>query len=154
MKQRDKVAMTPAQARELLASQHKVQLATNGHDGFPHLVTMYYALVDGLITFWTYRSSQKALNLGRDPRISCLVEVGEQYFDLKGVLVQGRARRIEDPAAVIEIGRRITAVLSEPMADGDAMTQYVEHAARKRFGYAVEPTRVISWDHTKLLSQT
>jgi len=149
MKQRDKVAMTGAEVDEFLASQHKVQLATNGRDGFPHLVTMYYALVDGLIAFWTYRSSQKALNLERDPRISCLVEVGEQYFDLKGVLVQGRARRIEDTAAVLDIGRRITAVFSEPMADGDAMTQYVEHAARKRIGYAVEPARVISWDHAR-----
>ncbi len=151
MKQRDKVAMTDAEVHELLDSEHKVQLATNGHDGFPHLVTMYYALVDGLITFWTYRSSQKALNLERDPRISCLVEVGEQYFDLKGVLVQGTARRVEDPATIAGIGRKITTVFTEPMAEGDALTEYVKHAARKRFGYAVEPTRVISWDHTKLL---
>jgi len=151
VKQRDRVAMTPAEVNELLASQHKVQLATNGHDGFPHLVTMYYVLIDGQITFWTYRTSQKALNLERDPRISCLVEVGEQYFDLKGVLVQGRARRIDDPDAVMEVGRRISAVFSEPLA-GDATTDYVEHAARKRFGYAVEPTRTITWDHAKLLS--
>lgn len=146
MKNSDKVAMTSDEVEQLLASQHKAQLATNGHDGFPHLVTMYYVLVDGLITFWTYRSSQKALNLERDPRISCLVEVGEQYFDLKGVLVQGRARRIEDPAAVLEVGLRITEVFSEPIAE------YVERAARKRFGYAVEPARIITWDHTKLLS--
>lgn len=146
--------MTPGETEELLASQHKVQLGTNGHDGFPHLVTMYYVMIDGQITFWTYRTSQKALNLERDPRISCLVEVGEQYFDLKGVLVQGAARRIDDPAAVIEIGRRISAVFSEPIAAGAGVTEYVEHAARKRFGYAVEPTRVISWDHTKLLGQT
>jgi PPOX class probable F420-dependent enzyme len=151
VKQRDKVAMTSAEAAELLAAQHKVQLATNGRDGFPHLVTMYYVLMDGLITFWTYRSSQKALNLRRDPRISCLVEVGEQYFDLKGVLVQGTVRRIEDPAAVIEIGRRISAVFSEPLAGGDAPAEYVEHAARKRFGYAVQPARILTWDHTKLL---
>jgi nitroimidazol reductase NimA-like FMN-containing flavoprotein (pyridoxamine 5'-phosphate oxidase superfamily) len=152
MKQRDRVAMTPEEADELLASQHKVQLATNGHDGFPHLITMYYVMIDGQITFWTYRTSQKALNLERDPRISCLVEVGEAYFDLKGVLVQGTARRIDDPAAVIEIGRQISAVFSEPLAGGDATTGYVEQAARKRFGYAVEPTRIITWDHAKLLS--
>ena len=152
MKQRDKVAMTEAEIQEMLASQNKVQLATNGHDGFPHLVTMYYVMMDGLITFWTYQRSQKALNLGRDPRISCLVEVGSQYFDLKGVLVQGTTRRIEDPAVILEIGRRITATFSDPtaMAD-DAVTDYVEHAARKRFGYAVEPSKVLSWDHTKLL---
>lgn len=144
--------MTEAEVQEMLASHNKVQLATNGPDGFPHLVTMYYVMMDGLITFWTYSRSQKALNLGRDPRISCLVEVGSQYFDLKGVVVQGTTRRIEDPAVILEIGRRITATFSDPaaMAD-DAVTEYVEHAARKRFGYAVEPSRIISWDHTKLL---
>ncbi len=144
--------MTDAEVQEMLAAHNKVQLATNGHDGFPHLVTMYYVMMDGLITFWTYRTSQKALNLGRDPRISCLVEVGSQYFDLKGVLVQGTVRRIEDPSVILEIGRGITATFSDPaaMAD-DAVTDYVEHAARKRFGYAVEPAKVISWDHAKLL---
>jgi hypothetical protein len=161
MKQRDQVAMTPAETEQMLAGQSKVQLATNGHDGFPHLVTMYYVLIDGLITFWTYRRSQKALNLERDPRISCLVETGEQYFDLRGVLVQGTARRIDDPAAVLAIGRRIAGVFADPMLvnapapDGqsDPLEEYVEHAARKRFGYAVEPSRVITWDHAKLLPQ-
>ncbi|HUD36944.1 MAG TPA: pyridoxamine 5'-phosphate oxidase family protein [Streptosporangiaceae bacterium] len=161
MKQRDQVAMTPAETEQMLASESKVQLATNGHDGFPHLVTMYYVMMDGLITFWTYRRSQKALNLERDPRISCLVETGEQYFDLRGVLVQGTARRIDDPAAVLAIGHRITGVFADPMIvtapapDGpsDPLEEYVEHAARKRFGYAVEPSRVITWDHAKLLPQ-
>lgn len=154
MKQRDQVAMTPEQAHELLAGQRKVQLATNGHDGFPHLVTMYYVLMDGLITFWTYRTSQKALNLDRDHRISCLVETGEQYFDLRGVLVQGTARRIDDPAAVTEIGRRITVALADSPAGADSqeLADYVARAARKRVGYAVEPSRTITWDHTKLLT--
>jgi len=153
VKQRDLVAMTSAEAMELLAANRKVQLASNGKDGFPHLVTMYYVLIDGQVTFWTYRRSQKALNLERDPRISCLVETGEQYFDLRGVLVQGMARRIENPAVIAEIGRRITAVIGDAIAgaDADALTAYVENAARKRYGYAVEPGRIISWDHTKLL---
>jgi nitroimidazol reductase NimA-like FMN-containing flavoprotein (pyridoxamine 5'-phosphate oxidase superfamily) len=153
MKQRDQVAMTTEEAAAFLAAGRKVQLATNGHDGFPHLVTMYYVMTGGHITFWTYRRSQKALNLERDPRISCLVEEGEEYFDLRGVLVQGVARQIEDPGEIVAIGRRITAVVGGALAGAgaDALTQYVEHAARKRWGYQVEPARVISWDHTKLV---
>jgi nitroimidazol reductase NimA-like FMN-containing flavoprotein (pyridoxamine 5'-phosphate oxidase superfamily) len=152
VKQRDLVAMTAAETTQMLAAERKVQLATNGPDGFPHLVTMYYVMVDGMITFWTYRTSQKARNLERDPRISCLVESGEEYFDLRGVLVQGMARRIENAAMVAEIGRRITAVVAEPAAGADPdISEYVERAARKRFGYRVEPTKIISWDHTKLL---
>jgi nitroimidazol reductase NimA-like FMN-containing flavoprotein (pyridoxamine 5'-phosphate oxidase superfamily) len=153
VKQRDRVAMTAQEAADYLAAERKVQLATNGQDGFPHLVTMYYVMTGGQITFWTYRRSQKALNLERDPRISCLVEDGEEYFDLRGVLVQGVVRRIEDPDEIAVIGRQITAVVGTAMAGAgaDALTQYVEHAARKRWGYRVEPGRVISWDHSKLI---
>ncbi len=152
MKQRDQVAMSAAEAAAFLLAGRKVQLATNGLDGFPHLVTMYYVMSGGQITFWTYRRSQKALNLERDPRISCLVEDGEEYFDLRGVLVQGVARRIDDPEEIAGIGRRITAVVGGALADAgqDELTRYVEHAARKRWGYQVEPVRVISWDHAKL----
>ncbi len=148
MKQRDRVMMTDAEVSDFLAQGRKVQLATIGPDGMPHLVTMYYALMDGQITFWTYRASQKALNLARDPRVSCLVETGEAYFDLRGVQVQGTVRRIEDPEDVLRIGQAITtAMTGAPEQAGD----YVEQAARKRVGFAVEPARVISWDHAKLL---
>ncbi len=156
MKQRDRVTMTPDEVAAMLAACRKVQLATINPDGMPHLVTMYYTLVDGKIAFWTYRTSQKALNLARDPRISCLVETGDQYFDLKGVQIQGVVQTIEDPAAVQDIGRSITEVMGPAVTgtDGDAadtLGDYVARAARKRFGYIVEPRRVISWDHSKLL---
>jgi PPOX class probable F420-dependent enzyme len=148
MKQRDRVAMTAAETEAFLAQGRKLQLATINPDGTPHLVTMYYALDGGQITFWTYRASQKARNLARDPRVTCLVETGEQYFDLRGVQVRGRVRCVDDPALVMEIGRRIAAVMAGP--DAGSLDDYVEHAARKRVGYVVEPERVSSWDHSKL----
>jgi PPOX class probable F420-dependent enzyme len=152
VKQRDQVAMSPDEAAAFLADGRKVQLATNGQDGFPHLVTMYYVITGGQVTFWTYRRSQKALNLERDPRISCLVEDGDEYFDLRGVLVQGVAHRIEDPDEIAGIGRQITAVVGGALAGAgsDAVTQYVTHAARKRWAYRVEPGRIRSWDHSRL----
>ena len=155
MKQRDQVAMSAEETAAFLLGGRKVQLATNGQDGFPHLVTMYYVMNRGQITFWTYRKSQKAVNLERDPRISCLVEDGEEYFDLRGVLVQGTARRIDDHERIAVIGRQLTAVIGGAMAGADAgaLTQYVEHAARKRYGYSVQPSKIISWDHTKLASR-
>ena len=149
MKQRDRVAMAPEEAAAFLEASRKVQLATINQDGTPHLVTMYYVMQDGKITFWTYRSSQKALNLARDPRITCLVETGNEYFDLRGVQVQGVVTVVDDPPRVLAIGRRIAGVtlnVHEGLAD-----DYVEHTARKRLGYVVEPARVVSWDHSKLL---
>ena len=150
MKQRDQVTMTEAEIAALLAAARKVQLATINPDGTPHLVTMFYALIDGQIAFWTYRTSQKARNLARDPRLACLVEDGEDYFELRGVQVTGTVRRIEDQAGVLDIGRRIAAGLGGVPAD--ALDEYVAHAARKRVGFIVEPTRVVSWDHGKLVA--
>jgi PPOX class probable F420-dependent enzyme len=156
-KQRDRVRMSDAEVASVLAGNRKVQLATINPDGYPHLVTMYYTLVEGKIAFWTYRTSQKALNLARDPRITCLVETGEAYFDLRGVQIQGTVETVTDPDAVLKIGLAIGDVVggSQAAAAGesaDAITEYVANAARKRYGYIVEPVRVISWDHSKLLA--
>lgn len=154
--QRDRVTMTAAEVAQLLASCRKVQLATISPDGYPHLVTMYYTLAGGRIAFWTYRTSQKARNLARDPRISCLVETGEAYFDLRGALIQGVVATVTDPGEVYQIGLAVGAVAgggragAGPPQPDDAISTYVASAARKRYAYIVEPRRVISWDHHKL----
>jgi len=145
---RDRVTMTAADQADLLAGSHKLQLATINRDGTPHLVTMFYVMLDGQIAFWTYRSAQKARNLARDPRVTCLVETGEEYFDLRGVQVVGLARCIEDPARVLDIGRRLAAVTAG--MDAETLEEYTTKTARKRVGYVVEPRRVISWDFRKL----
>jgi PPOX class probable F420-dependent enzyme len=148
VKQRDRVAMTAGEAQAFLAENRKLQLATINPDGTPHLVTMFYVMQDGQIAFWTYRTSQKALNLARDPRVTCLVETGDEYFDLRGVQVAGTVRLVGDQDGVLAIGRGVAAA----MAGGQegVVEEYVANAARKRVGYLVEPLRVISWDHRKL----
>ena len=60
-------------------------LASVGPDGQPHLVAMWFALIDGDICFETKAKSQKAVNLRRNPQVSCLAEDGVVYEDLRGV---------------------------------------------------------------------
>jgi hypothetical protein len=38
-----------------------------------------------------------------------------------------------------------------PGVPADGVEEYVQGAARKRVGYLVQPTRIVSWDHSKLL---
>jgi PPOX class probable F420-dependent enzyme len=139
--------MSPDEVRTMLAGNRKVQLATLNPDGSVHLVTMFYTLLDDRIAFWTYRTSQKARNLARDPRVTCLVETGDEYFDLRGVQIRGTVTTLDD---VLAVGRGVaTGVAGVP---SDAVDDYVAHAARKRVAYTVEPQRVVSWDHRKLLT--
>ncbi|MFC7528458.1 pyridoxamine 5'-phosphate oxidase family protein [Actinoplanes sp. GCM10030250] len=148
--QRDTVTMTDPEVSALLSYARKMHLATINPDGSPHLVTMFFGLAEGRIAFWTYRSSRKALNLARDPRVTCLVEDGDDYFELRGVQVAGTVERIDDLAGVTEIGALIAGRM--PDVPRDALATYVAHAAPKRSAYLVEPVRVASWDHRKLLT--
>ena len=104
MSRRDQITMTDAEIAEFLAPPRNLQVATINRDGTPHLVTMYYAVIDGRIAFWTYRKSQKVLNLRRDPRITVLVEDGKAYGELRGVQMAGRAILSDDHEAVMDVG--------------------------------------------------
>ncbi|MEU7910402.1 pyridoxamine 5'-phosphate oxidase family protein [Microbispora bryophytorum] len=150
MNQRARIAMSEEEIAELLRDARKLQLGTINPDGTPHLVTMFYGLDDGRVTFWTYAKSQKARNIERDPRVSCLVETGDEYARLRGVLVYGRARLIDDPAAVLEVGLGVTRRMTGMPVEGPEARAHVEHTARKRVAYLVEPARVVSWDHRRL----
>jgi PPOX class probable F420-dependent enzyme len=142
--------MSEQEVAALLRDSRKLQLATINPDGTPHLVTMFYGLSEGRLTFWTYHKAQKARNIERDPRVTCLIETGEDYFELRGALVYGKARLIDDPPAVLEVGMAVTRRMTG-LEDVEQLREYVEHTGRKRVAFVVEPTRVVSWDHRKLV---
>jgi PPOX class probable F420-dependent enzyme len=146
-KARKHIRMSPAEVAVFLAGRHKMQLATINPDGAPHLVTMYYAVFDGLLGFWTYRTSQKARNLERDARATCLVEAGEAYDELRGVQIQGTVERIEDTDRVRFVGMTVYGRYDDVTP---AMAAYLEPQASKRWAYLVHPAKIATWDHRKL----
>jgi len=148
---RSAVRLTDEEQRAFLAENMKVQVATVGPDGAPHLTTLFYALDDeDRIVFWTYGSSQKIANLRRDPRLSALVEDGVEYGELRGVSIQGRAELVEEYDAIRAIGRRVVTVMAGGADLGELGDQIVDGQARKRVGVIVVPDKVASWDHRKM----
>lgn len=142
--------MSDDEIESFLTSARKLQIASINADGTPHLVTMYYTDLDGDIAFWTYGKAQKAVNLRRDPRITCLVEDGVAYNELRGVTVYGEAELIEDYDRVVAFGMAMTARYPEVFgADAEALRPFVEQQAHKRVVVRVRPKRTASWDHAK-----
>ncbi|MBW8481536.1 pyridoxamine 5'-phosphate oxidase family protein [Actinomadura parmotrematis] len=152
---RDKIRMSPEEVADFLASSFKVQVATVGKDGGPHLVTMFYALLDGKIAFTTYRTSQKVLNLRRDPAMTCLVEDGVEYGELRGVALHGKGRVVEDIEELMKIGSVVGSRMAglpvpevgEPI--DPALADGIRQAMSKRVLVVMEPDRIASWDHRK-----
>jgi PPOX class probable F420-dependent enzyme len=147
---RQSVRLSDAEIAEFLASNMKVQIGTLDASGGPHLTTLYYVLDEGRIAFWTYASSQKVVNLRRDPRIACLVETGDAYFDLRGVSIRGRARILDDFDEIKALGTRVATVMAGGVDLGTEGEALVAYQATKRVGIIVEPDKVASWDHGKL----
>ncbi|TDD45624.1 pyridoxamine 5'-phosphate oxidase [Nonomuraea terrae] len=149
MNQRARIAMSDDEVTAFLEGARKLQLATINADGTPHLVTMFHALDEGQVVFWTYEKSQKARNLARDPRVSCLVETGDEYAELRGVLLYGRAVPVEDRDRVLGVGMMIARRMTPGVPD-ELLLPYVEKTGRKRLAYVVERAKVVSWDHRRL----
>jgi general stress protein 26 len=109
---------------------------------------MWYVMIDDQVVFWTYAKSQKAVNLRRDDRLTCLVETGTRYDELRGVQIKGRAVIQDDRETVQRIGERIFERYTGPLNDNTR--QIVAAQAAKRVLIFVEPVEVVSWDHRKL----
>lgn len=145
--------MSEDEAWALVAQERKLQVATIGPDGSPHLVTMFHTLLEGRLVFWTYARSQKISNLDRDPRLTCLVEAGEEYEQLRGVQITGRAQIVRAREDVAVVGRAVVCRMLglDPEDDLDpAAAAEVARQAQKRVAVEVVPERVVSWDHRKL----
>ena len=146
--QRERIRMTDAEVAEFLAAERTLQVASIGADGTPHLVAMWFTVIDGRIAFWTYAKSQKTVNLRRDPRVTCLVEAGEAYGELRGVSIVGRAEIHDDYDTVFNVGAAVYARYQGDMTH--ASRAGVEAEAKKRVAIFIDPVKVASWDHRKL----
>jgi PPOX class probable F420-dependent enzyme len=142
---RDQIGMSDDEVRAFLAEQMVMTIGTIGPNGRPHLMALWY-VPDGIgMTGWTYAKSQKARNLERDPRATIQVETGVQYHELRGVMMECDVQIDRDAKEYgLALFTRYAGTLDE------SVTAMVEKQAPKRVGLRFSPTRVVSWDHSKL----
>jgi nitroimidazol reductase NimA-like FMN-containing flavoprotein (pyridoxamine 5'-phosphate oxidase superfamily) len=141
--------MSETEITQLLETGRDLQVATNGIDGYPHLTTLWYCLVDGLVTFRSFTKSQRIVNLQRDARLSVLVEAGDEYSDLRGVMIQGTASLDPDPERVMATYFAVTQKMQGPGVTPEAVDALFGGFRDKNTVVTVQPRRVISWDHRK-----
>ena len=144
--------MSSADIASFLEEPHVAVLSTIDRAGFPHSVGMYYTFSGGLLRMWPYGKSQKVKNLERDPRCAVLIESGEPYQDLRGVLIRGRAEVIREFDPVFELGKEIYNRYFFPrngIALEDGGEEGIRRQSEKRVCVVITPERAASWDHGK-----
>jgi PPOX class probable F420-dependent enzyme len=144
---RDAIKMTPEEADAFLAEEKTVTCATNGRDGFPHLMPLWYVLREGRIWAWTYAKSQKVRNLERDPRATLQVETGIEYAELRGVMLRCEVEIHRDVEVVTDFAMELT---DRYMGGGEEAREGFRRQAPKRVALEFVERDRVTWDHRKL----
>ena len=149
MSRRDQIKMTEEEVAAFLDEQRVVVCATSGRDGFPHLMPLWYVVRDGELWAWTFAKSQKVRNLERDARATLQVEAGEQYHELRGVMLKCDVEVIRDTDRVRDLGLEIFARYTGGELN-DEVRAMVDKQAAKRVAMRFAERDRATWDHRKL----
>jgi hypothetical protein len=147
---RDAIKMTPEEVQSFLAEEMTLTCATNGRDGFPHLMPLWFVLREERIWAWTYAKSQKTKNLERDPRATLQVETGIDYAELRGVMFRCDVVIHRDLDVVTGIGMDLVDRYAGPGPEFDPMRDGFRQQAPKRVGFEFVERDRVTWDHRKL----
>lgn len=150
--QRARIKMTPEEVDAFVQSSRTMTMCTINHDGSIHAVAMWYGFLEGLVAIETKAKSQKAQNLRRQPAMTCLLEDGDRYEELRGVELVGRGEIVEDRDRMWALGVSMYERYNGPYKE--EARPVVEAALHKRIVVKLLVDRVVSWDHRKLLASS
>lgn len=154
--QRDRIKLTDGEIADFLDAPRVLNVATNGPDGWPHLVAVWYVVRDRDIWTWTYGKSQKVKNLEGDSKATLLVEDGKAYNELRGVMMKCETVIHTDYDTVLSVGKELTlryVTQASESIDGAVVEAFVEglkKQAEKRVALQFQIDKTASWDHGKL----
>src|SRR5215469_587138 len=146
MNRREQIKLTPDEQAKFLSEARKVSLATIDQDGFPHLVAMNFLARDGAILMSSYGKAQKVVNIRRNPKVAVMAESGRRYSELRGLMIRGNCEILDDPKTVRAEMNAIRG--RDPSYEADVSIP--DSIVTKRVILKVTPTKVVSWDHSKL----
>ncbi|MFR9797349.1 pyridoxamine 5'-phosphate oxidase family protein [Streptomyces sp. MS06] len=143
-----KIMMTPGELDAFLTAQRTCRVATVSPDGAPHVSALWFAW-DGT-SLWLYSvvRSRRWADWRREPRMAVVVDCGEEYEELRGAELSGRA----DAVGEIPRSGGLCAELDFPetlFARKYFGLEELPHDGRHAW-LRLTPEKVVSWDFRKL----
>jgi hypothetical protein len=142
-----RIAMTPGELDEFLGAERTCRVASTGADGSPHNTPLWFVWDGESLWLNSLVRSQRWTDLHRDPRVSVVVDAGEEYFELRGAELLGsvegvgEAPRSDTLIPELEVPERL---FGEKYTGGSF---YVDGA---HAWLRLRPAKVVSWDFRKL----
>ena len=98
------LSMGEEKIKLFIAESKLCRLATVSPEGAPHVVPIWYVVIDDEIYISTSFNSQKGKNMGADNRVSLVIDDGWRFDDFRGVSFQGTVERVMDMATAQRVG--------------------------------------------------
>lgn len=127
----------------VLQAAEDLTIATLMPDGAPHATTVSYASEGMAIYFGCGPTSQKAQNLLRDDRVAATINLPHRdWGQIRGLSLQGRARRITDGAKLEAIALLFFNKFSE-------IAQHAGEIAGELAVFELQPSNIAILDYRR-----
>jgi PPOX class probable F420-dependent enzyme len=138
--------MSPQEIKVFLAENKVCRMATVDKNGMPHVIPMWYVILDGDIYIETTGTTKKVKNIKANGKVSLVVDAGEFLYDYRGVMMQGRMEIVEDSA----LFKRFREAFAQRYFGSDEHPGYkVLTSIPNRVLLKFVPEKVVSWDYRK-----
>jgi nitroimidazol reductase NimA-like FMN-containing flavoprotein (pyridoxamine 5'-phosphate oxidase superfamily) len=126
-------------------------LATVDRRGFPQVTPIWYVVAGKRIFFRAQPYKKKIKNILVKPQVCGVVEAGERYSELRGVMIQGFAKIVDTEKP---LRKQVFGMLAEKyqnLRDTEKMPKHWQNSFGKEHRVVVEirPTNIVSWDNRK-----
>ncbi len=145
--------LSAAQVDAIMTAQTRLRIATVGPAERLNLTPMTFGWAGGRV--YIFGRGQKVANIRRNPTATVLVDTGEQWRELAGVMMQGSARILETEAdetadeflarAQVNLGRK-----HNLQRNGEPVAYNATASGKSRRWIVFTPRHVVTWDNSKL----
>lgn len=145
--------LSPDEIDVLMREESRLRIATIGPGDEINLTPMTFGWAGGKV--YIFGRGQKVVNLRRNSTATVLLDIGEQWRDLKGIMMRGDARvleTVEDENADKSL-MEAQANLGEKhnlKKDGAATPYSPTASGRSRRWIVFTPRKIVSWNNEKL----
>lgn len=142
-----RIAMTGPELDEFLTEQRTCRVATISADG-PHATPLWFVWDGTSLWLHSLSRSQRWTDWERDNRVAAVVDTGEEYGELRGAELRGRAVTVGEVPRTGEPDGELTAVefsFTRKYFGGETMLYDGRHAWRR-----ITPDKITSWDFRKI----
>lgn len=149
----DHLKLTESELNNIMQREARLRIATVGPGTDINLTPMTFGWANGKV--YIFGRGQKIANLRRTSTATVLVDIGEAWRELKGVMLRGKATVLEDAEAEQADADLFAAQLNLGHKhglnkEGEIEPYRATAAGKSRRWIVFSPEKVTTWDNAKL----